>query len=304
MVAHRWVPTNGGQLTGDVGSRTATYRPALAGFFHAQASACPVNAGIAETGGLHTMGAEVGPLQELACQFVRDSLLPAPHWRRCLPPFRLMQLRRLRTNCLSPAPGRSWAWRQPWALLCRVVDASRDGRANLIHTAPCRHASAGKAKSSTARQSFAATAPCMMPIAQSKPAPGGRRSAQPHTMGSPFAASCIDKSHGSTPVTAKRYVTRCLARRSWPPARGPIHGSAGLRSTRLQFPCPIHSTGHRLGHCAGCSSTDVEAQPRSAPAKFLLSSRLPHRKVVARSVLRNIHASIPQTWGHNRRGTE
>jgi hypothetical protein len=49
--------------------------------------------------------------------------------------------------------------------------------------------------------SFAAAVPYMLPMQQIKPAPGGRRRAQPQTTGSPCSASRIDRSYASIPAT-------------------------------------------------------------------------------------------------------
>ena len=124
--------------------------------------------------------------------------------------------------------------------------------------------------------SFAAAVPYMLPMQQIKPAPGGRRRAQPQTTGSPCSASRIDRSHASIPVTARAVYSLGTARRSWPPVRGPIRGSAGRRSTRRQFPSSIHPAEHRLRRCVDGSDTGVEARQRSAPARFLPSSGFPH----------------------------
>jgi hypothetical protein len=110
----------------------------------------------------------------------------------------------------------------------------------------------------------------MIPIAQSNPAPSGRRSAHAQTTGTPRAASSIDKSHESIPVTAQGCIARCPARRFWQPAQDPTRGSVELRSTRRQSPCP--TLAEDLRHRAGWSGTDVEARPRSAPAMYQLSS--------------------------------
>lgn len=121
----------------------------------------------------------------------------------------------------------------------------------------------------TAHQSLAARSLYMMPIAQSNPAPSGRRSAHAQTTGAPRAASSIDKSHESILFTAQG-CARCPARRFWQPAQDPTRGSAELRSTRQLSPCPTLAVD--LRDRAGWSGTDVEARPRSAPAMSRLSS--------------------------------
>jgi len=92
--------------------------------------------GIGEAGRLPTIGPSFDPPLELACQFVRNSLPPVQRWRRCWAPFPPMPLqRRRRTNCLSLQHGRSWAWLQLWASLCRV-DASSNGTGGSPYCCP------------------------------------------------------------------------------------------------------------------------------------------------------------------------
>ena len=132
--------------------------------------------------------------------------------------------------------------------------------------------------------------PCRTCCRCSRSSPRLAAAAEP----SPRQRAALARPHASTgptrpfPPLLRAVHSLGTARRSWPPVRGLIRGSAGPRSTRRQFPSPPHPAEHRLLRCADWSDTAAEARQRSAPAMFLTSFRVAsriHLRAVSREIL-------------------